>query len=671
MKKALFIKAMSLILALLMVFTAAPMLQGVSAAAYTGIMHQNLEKWVDYKYDGVGLAFIGCGIFSLANCVGYMTGRQMDVVQVADWAYARGYFNGEVGTYGNTFYQNVGKEYGPLFGFNIDANNGKGYYGSIYDTRLVDHLKAGGTAVIHVENHFMALVGYNSSNGMYHVYNSTPGTIDGTSYTNGDVWVTGTQLNTGDDKVNWYVLVYPAAVDSTKPVISNIKVTNVSFSGYTVSCTVTDNHLVDKVAFPTWTLANGQDDLNADWWNTQKGSQNGNTFTFRVNITDHKNEAGYYTTHIYAVDKKGNTVSASVGDVQVPADAQKPVISNVEYTEVSAKGYTVSCTVKDNWEVAAVAFPTWTVQNGQDDLKADWWNTQKGTKDGNRYIFRINASEHNNETDGYVTHIYAKDRAGNVEVVNLEPVKLMNDTSKPVISDAKITNITAVGYTVTCKITDNWGINSVSFPTWTLLNNQDDIKWYTNQGTANGDTYTFKVKTSDHGGEKGYYVTHIYATDCAGNTASFELDAVEVKDPLLKITLASNSGYNIKDALLTKVKPGTTVAELLSKLEDGELEVQDKNGKKLAEKTAVSTGSTVNLYLGGKLIDTVTLVASGDVNGDGVVDTTDYMQVKASILGSFELSKTESLAADVDRNGSIDTTDYMRIKAHILGSFRL
>lgn len=97
--------------------------------------------------------------------------------------------------------------------------------------------------------------------------------------------------------------------DTTKPVITNVKVTNVTKSGYTVSCTVTDNVGVDRVMFPTWTSYNGQDDLAQNWQTNPavRGTQNGNTWTFRVNASEHNNELGEYATDICAYDKAGNT----------------------------------------------------------------------------------------------------------------------------------------------------------------------------------------------------------------------------------------------------------------------------------------------------------------------------------------------------------------------------
>ncbi|MCI8668027.1 MAG: hypothetical protein HFI34_00675 [Lachnospiraceae bacterium] len=96
--------------------------------------------------------------------------------------------------------------------------------------------------------------------------------------------------------------------DSTPPVISDITVTDINSTGYTVTCKVTDDVKVDRVQFPTWTIINGQDDLCGDWDKNEKvsGTINGDRVTFRVNISEHNGETGRYATHIYAYDSSGN-----------------------------------------------------------------------------------------------------------------------------------------------------------------------------------------------------------------------------------------------------------------------------------------------------------------------------------------------------------------------------
>ena len=101
--------------------------------------------------------------------------------------------------------------------------------------------------------------------------------------------------------------------DTSRPVISDVKITDVDGTGYTVSCKVADNVNIDRVQFPTWTSNNGQDDLKNNWQNDSlyTGKRNGDTFTYRVNVSDHNKESGEYITHIYAYDSAGNYTSAA------------------------------------------------------------------------------------------------------------------------------------------------------------------------------------------------------------------------------------------------------------------------------------------------------------------------------------------------------------------------
>jgi hypothetical protein len=247
------------------------------------------------------------------------------------------------------------------------------------------------------------------------------------------------------------------------------------------------------------------------------------------------------------------------------------------------------------------------------------------------------------------------------------------DNKAPVISNAVVSNVTSSGYTVTCTVTDNWGIEFVSFPTWTTLNNQDDLAedfFNTQRGTKVGDTdtYTFTVKTSDHNGELGEYATHIYAKDKGGNLVNLELAPIIVKDGSLEqITLNSTSKYELDGTVIGNVTVSTTVTVLLSQFENNNLKVTDKDGKELSNTASVGTGAKVNLYDGGVLIDSLTVVVLGDVDGNAAINGTDYMRVKSVFLGSFKLNDVEAISADFDGNSVINATDIMKIKAEFKG----
>jgi hypothetical protein len=249
------------------------------------------------------------------------------------------------------------------------------------------------------------------------------------------------------------------------------------------------------------------------------------------------------------------------------------------------------------------------------------------------------------------------------------------DHIQPVISDVTISNVTAAGYTVSCKVTDDWGISKVVFPTWTLLNDQDDLAdnfMNTQTGTKNGNTYTFTVRASDHGGETGSYVTHIYAVDKGGNTVKLALDPVDVRDPSLgEIVLTGSAPYSMDSAFLYGVSAGTTVSRLLGSFENEVLQVVNASGTVISGSAVVGTGTKINLYEGGKLIDTVTVIVLGDVDKNGFVDMADSSLLKSYLQNTAAFDSIQTLAADTDSSDCIDSTDYLRIKSHALGKFNL
>ena len=124
-------------------------------------------------------------------------------------------------------------------------------------------------------------------------------------------------IDTEDSGRNTGSRVYSVniAQDTTGPTISNLKVTNIDATGYTVTCTVTDANGVDRVQFPTWTTS--ANDLPAGWETSSKyaGTKNGNTYTYRVKVSDFNNASGPYSTHVYAFDHFGNISMAGQNKV--------------------------------------------------------------------------------------------------------------------------------------------------------------------------------------------------------------------------------------------------------------------------------------------------------------------------------------------------------------------
>ena len=194
---------------------------------------------------------------------------------------------------------------------------------------------------------------------------------------------------------------------------------------------------------------------------------------------------------------------------------------------------------------------------------------------------------------------------------NPTKVTVTSDKTSPTISNARITHVDPTGYTVTCTVTDASGVDRVQFPTWTEKNDQDDLlsDWSVNpkaSGTRNDNTFTFRVKTSDHNNESGIYYTHIYAYDKSyrGNgsgpvklTATVPAPTVAVTSVSLNKTSLSFTGTGTSQTLTATVSPGnaTNKAVTWSSNNTSVATVSsDGTVKAVGYGTAVITAKTVN-----------------------------------------------------------------------------
>ena len=176
------------------------------------------------------------------------------------------------------------------------------------------------------------------------------------------------------------------------------------------------------------------------------------------------------------------------------------------------------------------------------------------------------ANQHSEPSDSYSSY------------KNPTKVTITSDKTGPTITNAKVTNVDSTGYTVTCTVTDASGVNRVQFPTWTEKNGQDDLlsNWEVSSkasGTRNGNTFTFRVKTSDHNNESGVYHTHIYAYDnsyrgnCAGAvtlTATVPVPTVAVTGVRLDKTSLSFTGTGSSQTLTATVSPSNATNKTLT-----------------------------------------------------------------------------------------------------------
>lgn len=192
-----------------------------------------------------------------------------------------------------------------------------------------------------------------------------------------------------------------------------------------------------------------------------------------------------------------------------------------------------------------------------------------------------------------------------------------------------------------------------------------------------GGLYEFEatgwVMFSNH--QEAGYVTITFqmsSTDLSGDTENdvyISSVSVTTETP----TLVIPEEYQVIDNwYIAYIRPETSLMDFGSKFTGelkGELMFTDTYGE---SKTSgfVGTGDVVMDADNAETPwDYFILVVKGDVSGDGKIGTVDYMRIKKSFNGEYELWPEEFLAADVNGDERITTTDYMKIKkAFTVGS---
>jgi len=133
-------------------------------------------------------------------------------------------------------------------------------------------------------------------------------------------------------------------------------------------------------------------------------------------------------------------------------------------------------------------------------------------------------------------------------------------------------------------------------------------------------------------------------------------------------TITSNSFHvNQSNGYISKVTVGTTANALWSGLNEKDyVVVYDKNGAVVSGSTVIGTGMTAVIMDEGTTVKRYTIVVTGDTNGDGKINITDMIAVKACTLKKSGLSGAYEKAGDVNGDGKINITDFIKVKATTL-----
>ena len=119
----------------------------------------------------------------------------------------------------------------------------------------------------------------------------------------------------------------------------------------------------------------------------------------------------------------------------------------------------------------------------------------------------------------------------------------------------------------------------------------------------------------------------------------------------------TSSYYQVDGSMIRGIAPGTTGEKLCKVCIPGALS---------APAGQLATGNQLTYQPDGGTAQSLTVIVTADLNGDGKVSITDLLNLKAHLLGG-RLQPAAAAAADVNYDGKVTITDFLRIKSNLLG----
>ncbi|WP_449159423.1 GBS Bsp-like repeat-containing protein [Streptococcus sp.] len=330
-----------------------------------------------------------------------------------------------------------------------------------------------------------------------------------------------------------YIAEKVVSIDYARPsgvlTIENNNTTAGTFDAV-VSNIVAPNGL-KEVLVPSWSLVGGQDDLI---WHKATRQADG-SYRVTIKASDHKNSTGNYRADAYIVDDSNNRFYLTEKVVEVRQS--RPTASlTIENNNISTGSFdaVIRNVVAPNG-VKEILVPSWSLENGQDDLV---WHKANRQSDGS-YRVTIKASDHKNSLGNYRADLYVVDNDNNRHYVTETIVTVKHDKPTGIISVVNNNKDTGTFDVIIKDVYSPKGVRTVQVPTWSDKDGQDDLRWYEATRQANGD-YKVSVKASDHKNSTGKYHIHLYYIQNDGSRIGIGTTTtdVEVRNAMTKTQAA-------------------------------------------------------------------------------------------------------------------------------------
>ena len=207
-----------------------------------------------------------------------------------------------------------------------------------------------------------------------------------------------------------------------------------------------------------------------------------------------------------------------------------------------------------------VLVPSWSLENGQDDLI--WHKATKQT-DGS-YRVTIKATEHKGNKGNYRADAYIVDNSNNRHYI-AEKVVAVDYTRPSGVLTIENNDTTAGTFDAVVRdIVAPNGIKEILVPSWSLENGQDDLIWHKATRQADG-SYRVTIKATDHKNSTGKYRADAYLIDESNNRFYLTEKVVEVRQlkPSGTLSIEQNQDSTTFDAVIRNVVAPNGLKEVL------------------------------------------------------------------------------------------------------------
>ena len=314
---------------------------------------------------------------------------------------------------------------------------------------------------------------------------------------------------------------------------------------------------VREVLLPTWSNDQGQDDII--WHKAQK--QSDGTYKFTVRSSDHKNSVGDYSVHLYYIQNDGKLVGVGGTTTKVSVAKPEGKLTIANNDPKTGTFDVIVSEVSSPQGVREVLLPTWSNENGQDDII---WHKAQRQSDGT-YKFTVRSSEHKNSVGDYSVHLYYIQNDGKLVGVGGTTTKVSVAKPEGKLTIANNDPKTGTFDVIVSEVSSPQGVREVLLPTWSNDQGQDDIIWHKAQRQSDG-TYKFTVRSSEHKNSVGDYSVHLYYVQNDGKLVGVggTTTKVSVAKPEGKLTITNNNPKTgTFDVIVSEVSSPQGVREVL------------------------------------------------------------------------------------------------------------